>query len=354
MGRWRRHIYQGIADTVERLRDLAKGTLLETPWRSLPAELQDVWLWGTGDQHITFTWRGGAAPLKYGGTFAGIIPELVSDIAIRKVSLSGASSKNTCGRCRVPDVTGSGLICRVGMSVSRRCIRNSAIIRPGLCRRFAGWRCGTRWSSFSSCSSGPTETLIATEVLKEIRGRLGFLMNVGLDYLTLDRTAPRCRAVNRNASVWLGRSVPAWSACYTFSMSLRSACIRATTSGCSTRSAGCATWATRSWSWSMTKRPFVPPTTSSTSVPAPACGAAEVVASGPVEAVIDNDTQHYRHVSFPAGKRSKFRRFGGPAAARHSRSSAPHTTTSKASTSVFRWASSSASRVSPVRARARS
>ena len=32
--------------------------------------------------------------------------------------------------------------------------------------------------------------LIAAEALKEIRGRLGFLTNVGLDYLALDRTAP--------------------------------------------------------------------------------------------------------------------------------------------------------------------
>ena len=36
----------------------------------------------------------------------------------------------------------------------------------------------------------PRGRLIAAEVLKEIRNRLGFLVNVGLDYLTLDRTAP--------------------------------------------------------------------------------------------------------------------------------------------------------------------
>src|SRR5262249_16116350 len=36
----------------------------------------------------------------------------------------------------------------------------------------------------------PLQRSIAVEVLKEIRGRLGFLLNVGLDYLTLDRTAP--------------------------------------------------------------------------------------------------------------------------------------------------------------------
>src|SRR5438093_10991512 len=36
----------------------------------------------------------------------------------------------------------------------------------------------------------PIERVIAEEVFKEIRGRLGFLLNVGLHYLTLDRTAP--------------------------------------------------------------------------------------------------------------------------------------------------------------------
>ncbi len=62
MGRWRRHIFQGVADTVERIRDLPEGTLLNLPWEDLSPELQDVWLWGTGDSHITYTWRGGARP----------------------------------------------------------------------------------------------------------------------------------------------------------------------------------------------------------------------------------------------------------------------------------------------------
>src|SRR6266436_6518884 len=37
---------------------------------------------------------------------------------------------------------------------------------------------------------GSVQRFIAGELLKEIRGRLGFLLNVGLHYLTLDRTAP--------------------------------------------------------------------------------------------------------------------------------------------------------------------
>jgi excinuclease ABC subunit A len=43
---------------------------------------------------------------------------------------------------------------------------------------------------FSQMHLEPTRALIAEEVLKEIRNRLGFLLNVGLDYLTLNRTAP--------------------------------------------------------------------------------------------------------------------------------------------------------------------
>jgi excinuclease ABC subunit A len=43
---------------------------------------------------------------------------------------------------------------------------------------------------FDTISLTPTEELIAKEVLKEIRGRLKFLGDVGLGYLTLDRTAP--------------------------------------------------------------------------------------------------------------------------------------------------------------------
>src|SRR5262245_43446324 len=77
LGRWRRHIYRGVAETIERKRALAEGTLLETPWNDLSATLRDVWLWGTGEEHITYTWRAGKAAQKYGGTFDGIIPELL-------------------------------------------------------------------------------------------------------------------------------------------------------------------------------------------------------------------------------------------------------------------------------------
>ena len=50
LGRWRRHIYQGVADTMERKRGLEAGTMLETPWEKLAPELQKLWLYGTGER----------------------------------------------------------------------------------------------------------------------------------------------------------------------------------------------------------------------------------------------------------------------------------------------------------------
>ena len=70
MGRWKRHIYQGTADTIERKRDLKAGTMLDTPWAELAPELQKLWLYGTGDEHITYTWRGGERPMMYGGNLS--------------------------------------------------------------------------------------------------------------------------------------------------------------------------------------------------------------------------------------------------------------------------------------------
>ena len=58
------------------------------------------------------------------------------------------------------------------------------------------------------------QQFIGDQILKEIRARVGFLMDVGLDYLSLvtcDRHT--CPAARHSVSVWLPRSVPDWWAC---------------------------------------------------------------------------------------------------------------------------------------------
>ena len=71
---------------------------------------------------------------------------------------------------------------------------------------------------------GETQRQIATEIIKEIRKRIRFLLDVGLDYLSLNRQA------RASASDWPRRSVRNWSMCSTSSTSRASDSTSATTS----------------------------------------------------------------------------------------------------------------------------
>ncbi|MEM8945772.1 MAG: excinuclease ABC subunit UvrA [Planctomycetota bacterium] len=190
LGRWKRHIYQGVADTIERKWELDDGTLLESPWEELTSDQQRLWLWGTGDEHITFTWRGGKNSQKYGGTFDGLIPELLD-------KYRGAKSKSLIAKLEqfmnvigCPDCLGERL------NPQARAVRltsahtdfaeSEGLTLPQVC----GLPIEEAEHFFSELTLDETARKVAAEVLKEIRGRLGFLTNVGLDYLSLDRTAP--------------------------------------------------------------------------------------------------------------------------------------------------------------------
>jgi len=190
LGRWRRHIYHGVADTMERKLGLSSGAMLETPWEDVDAALQELLLWGTGDEHITFTWRGGKSPMKYGGQFEGIIPTLLSKYRNGKNrmylrQLEKYMSTAPCTSCRGQRLNPQARSVKVTtghqrfkdhptLSLSEVCVLSIAEAAD----------------FFSQVELDKTRSLIASEVLKEIRARLSFLLNVGLDYLTLNRTAP--------------------------------------------------------------------------------------------------------------------------------------------------------------------
>ncbi|MCA9178982.1 MAG: excinuclease ABC subunit UvrA [Planctomycetales bacterium] len=190
MGRGRRHVYQGVADTMERVWELPEGTLLETPWRDLEPRHRDLWLWGAGDQHITFTWRGGSSPIKYGGVFDGVIPELLGKYRNSKSRPQLRKLEQYMNTIVCPDCEGERLNPHA-RAVRLRSEADQFQDRP--------WRslpdvCQLAISDaatfFETLELDDIRTQIAAEAIKEIRARLGFLLNVGLDYLSLGRTAP--------------------------------------------------------------------------------------------------------------------------------------------------------------------
>ncbi len=190
MGRWRRHILRGVGEWLERKHSLERGFVLETAWEELDPAIQEALLWGTGEAHITFTWREGPAGYKWGGTFEGIIPELLARYrnALNSPQRRYYEKFMRSGRCKACNGTRLNQQARM-VTVTTRCRAFShkpELTLPEVCALPVS-RAAEFFADLELDQIGQT---IAAELLKEIRGRLGFLINVGLDYITLDRPAP--------------------------------------------------------------------------------------------------------------------------------------------------------------------
>jgi excinuclease ABC subunit A len=172
IGRWRRHIFRAVAQHV--------GFDLKTPWGKLPKRARDALLYGLGDTHLTFEWKYRGGVWRHGGTFDGVIADLRKKHQKAKSGMVRAyyekyMRKSRCGACGGARLNAQALAVRLSgeniSDVSAMSIREAG-------------------EFFEQLQLTETEHIIAAEALKEIRGRLSFLRNVGLDYLALDRPAP--------------------------------------------------------------------------------------------------------------------------------------------------------------------
>ena len=153
---------------------------VETPWRELDGKVQRVLLNGSGEENVEFRYydgRGGTTRRRH--PFEGILPNLerryreTDSVMVREELAKYLGSKPCpdCGGTRLNTaarhvfVAGCNIAQVTGLSVGRALEFFATLELPG-------WR-----------------GAIAVKIVKEIRDRLGFLANVGLDYLTLDRSA---------------------------------------------------------------------------------------------------------------------------------------------------------------------
>lgn len=194
LGRYRRHIYRGVADAMDVAFELEKGTMLEKRWCDLPDEAQHVWLWGTDDS-LEFTWKGGRKARKYAGSFEGFIPELLERYRTTRNKMQLRQFEKYMSTMHCPDCHGD----RLNKQASAVTITTAAteflsrgekakanLSLPELCNL----PIEQLNEFFSDVQLTAIDARIASEALKEIRARIGFLLGVGLDYLTLGRTAP--------------------------------------------------------------------------------------------------------------------------------------------------------------------
>ena len=171
------------------------GQPLDVAWEKLPADFREVLLQGSGDEEIEFSFRKGKVTRK---PFEGVIPNLQrllqeTDSEFTRKRVKKYMSSQPCDECRGQRLKPELLACTLGGAKARKFRppargRRRKVAIPGLsimevCRlsvidaqRF-----------FDSLELTDLEHQIGGEVLKEIQERLGFLQNVGLGYLTLDR-----------------------------------------------------------------------------------------------------------------------------------------------------------------------
>ena len=150
---------------------------LNIPYKDLPEDFREVLLHGSGEETIEFGfWRGGGYH-RYKKPFEGVIPNLKrryeqTDSEYMRQKLAGFMSRQPCTSCRGARLRPESLACTVG-GLSIVDLTRLSIARA---REF-----------LETIKLNEQEARIAREVVKEIRQRLQFLVDVGLDYLTLDR-----------------------------------------------------------------------------------------------------------------------------------------------------------------------
>ncbi len=172
VGKWRRHFFESVAKHL--------GIKLSTPWKDLPEQARHALLHGTGDTHLTFEWKWSGGVWKHGGTFDGVIHELHDKHRKAKSSFVRAYYEKymrttTCPACQGARLNPQALAVKLNNRSIQDCLAMSIADSA---------------QHFRKLKLDATQTIIARDVLKEITSRLQFLIDVGLHYLSLDRTAP--------------------------------------------------------------------------------------------------------------------------------------------------------------------
>jgi excinuclease ABC subunit A len=156
------------------------GFSMDTPWMDLADEIKEKILYGTGDEKITveYTNRFGRRR-RWDATFEGAIPFLNR----RHESAESDSAREYYQEymAEVPcDACGGGRLNPVSLAVT---------IDDHNIAEVSDLSLGDAYEFFDRLELSERDAHIAERVLKEVRSRIRFLLDVGLDYLTLSRSA---------------------------------------------------------------------------------------------------------------------------------------------------------------------
>jgi len=166
---------------AQTLASIAKhyGFSLDEKWKKLPKKIKDVILYGSDEEEIKFNYDDGYEKYSHKKTFEGVINNLErrfleSDSEWKREAIAEYQSDSACEGCNGDRLKEEALCVKIDnhniSQVTKKSILDSA-----------------KWFKDLEKNLDKRQFKIAEHVLKEINERLNFLLNVGLDYLTLSR-----------------------------------------------------------------------------------------------------------------------------------------------------------------------
>ncbi len=169
--------YMQVLDSLAR----EFGFSLETPWKDLPGEVRLVILYGTGGRPVTLRFQDGRKSYEVKKPFEGVIGNLnrrmlQTESAWMREELGKYQTAQPCEVCEGKRLKPEALSVKLAGSDI------SAVTRLSVVDALS-------WFSALPERLTDQQNQIARAILKEIVERIGFLNNVGLDYLNLDRTS---------------------------------------------------------------------------------------------------------------------------------------------------------------------
>ncbi|MCX4095024.1 excinuclease ABC subunit UvrA [Nocardia sp. alder85J] len=168
-------LLSGLADAL--------GFSVDTPWRELSPKVRKAVLEGSSEQvHVSYTNRYGRKRSYY-ADFEGVMPFLQrrldnTESEQMKEHYDGYMRDVPCPVCHGARLRPEILAVTLNSQDGRKSIASVCDLSIRDCSRF-----------LNTLDLGEREAAIAGQVLKEIQARLGFLLDVGLEYLTLSRAA---------------------------------------------------------------------------------------------------------------------------------------------------------------------
>ena len=166
---------------AQTLASIAKhyGFSLDDKWKKLPKKIKDIILYGSDDEEIKFNYDDGYEKYSHKKTFEGVINNLErrfleSDSEWKREAIAEYQSDSACESCNGDRLKEEALCVKIDdhniSEVTKKSILDAA-----------------KWFKDLEKNLDKRQFKIAEHVLKEINERLNFLLNVGLDYLTLSR-----------------------------------------------------------------------------------------------------------------------------------------------------------------------